>query len=275
VSVVVPALDEGRALGATLLALQQLRPPAQEIIVVDGGSRDRTRGVAREHGVRCIRGRRGRATQMNRGARAATGDLLWFVHADTHVPEGGVASIRAALDDPGTVLGGFSPRIVSEAAPGRTLHFMSANNWAKTFYGPLVGRPVSFARGLRCLFGDQAMFCRRADFWRSGGFDEDLPLMEDADLCLRMHMSGPAPGAAAAPPQRGLLPPRRRRGRVRMLPDAVRTSGRRIESMGCGLYATYVHARLGLGWYLCRDAERPATLRRLCKKYYPDTRNAR
>ena len=103
-----------------------------------------------------------------------------------------------ALADPGTVLGGFSPRIVSEAAPGRTLRFMSANNWAKTFYGPLVGRPVSFARGLRCLFGDQAMFCRRADFWRSGGFDEDLPLMEDADLCLRMHMSGPRPGAAGA-----------------------------------------------------------------------------
>ena len=55
-----------------------------------------------------------------------------------------------------------------------------------------------------------------------------------------------------------------------MLPGVVRTSGRRIEAMGRPLYATFVHARIGLGWYLSPDAERPARLRQLCALYYPD-----
>ena len=51
-------------------------------------------------------------------------------------------------------------------------------------------------RGLRCLFGDQTLFCRAADFYSVGGFAERLPIMEDADLCLRLHLAGPAAYAA-------------------------------------------------------------------------------
>ena len=69
---------------------------------------------------------------------------------------------------------------------------MSAHNVAKTFYAPLLFRPLSFARGLRVLFGDQAMFVRAEEFRRVGGFDEALPIMEDADLCVRLHDAGPA-----------------------------------------------------------------------------------
>ena len=70
------------------------------------------------------------------------------------------------------------------------LRFFSANNTLKSYYGPLLLRPLSFLRGLRCLFGDQTMFCRAADFRRVGGFDGRLPIMEDADLCIRLHMAG-------------------------------------------------------------------------------------
>lgn len=271
-SVVVPALNESRALGATLLALQRMAPAPREIIVVDGGSEDETRRVAAKHGVRCIRGRRGRAKQMNDGARKASGDLLWFVHADTLVPACGVECIRATMACSDTVLGGFYPRIFSGSDTRRTLWFMSVNNWAKTFYGPLLLRPLSFARGMRCLFGDQAMFCRRSDFWRCGGFSEELPLMEDADLCVRMHMVGPGPnitrsggGDAVGSPSE-----RPRRGRIRMVPRAVHTSGRRIEAMGCPFRATYIHARIGLSWWFTPAADRPDRLQRLKACLYRD-----
>ncbi len=52
-------------------------------------------------------------------------------------------------------------------------------------------------RGLRCLFGDQTLFCRASDLWRVGGFDGSLPIMEDADLCIRMHEAGPDASAPA------------------------------------------------------------------------------
>jgi len=72
----------------------------------------------------------------------------------------------------------------------KTFWGMSLHNVLKTYYAPLLLRPVSFFRGLRCLFGDQAMFVDAACFRSVGGFDESLPIMEDADLCVRMHESG-------------------------------------------------------------------------------------
>jgi GT2 family glycosyltransferase len=63
---------------------------------------------------------------------------------------------------------------------------ISLHNYLKTYYAPLLFRPHLFFRGLRLLFGDQVMFCRRADFWDCGGFNEALPIMEDGDLCLRL-----------------------------------------------------------------------------------------
>ena len=66
----------------------------------------------------------------------------------------------------------------------------SLHNVLKTYYTPLLVKPLSFYRGLRCLFGDQAMFADAACFRSVSGFDEALPIMEDADLCLRLHESG-------------------------------------------------------------------------------------
>ncbi|KAL4451511.1 hypothetical protein ABPG75_007173 [Micractinium tetrahymenae] len=257
VSTIVPVLNEEAGLEATLRYLQQeLHPPAQEIIVVDGGSTDRTVQVARRCGVRVVAAGRGRARQMNAGAAVARGkvlgrlvqqiggiagavlscccDVLVFVHADTRPPPSLLPEALAALRRPQVVLGGFRPVIEHE---GKPLRFFSANNTLKTYYGPLLLRPISFLRGLRCLFGDQTLFCRAADFRRVGGYDSRLPIMEDADLCIRLHMAGPA----ARPGRRGQV--------VQVTSVPNRTSGRRLASWG-SLHATAVHVLIGLSWYV-------------------------
>ena len=82
--------------------------------------------------------------------------------------------------------------------------------------------------------GDQVQFCRQKDFKAVGGFNPELIIMEDADLCIRMHMEARGDG---------------RRGRVKMLPSLVQTSGRRINSWG-PLRSTWIQFRIALQWYL-------------------------
>ena len=95
ISVVIPALDEERALPVTLAAVAAQVPAAAEVIVVDGGSRDATQAIARTAGARVIEAPRGRACQMNLGARSARGEWLLFLHADTILPAGALATISA------------------------------------------------------------------------------------------------------------------------------------------------------------------------------------
>jgi len=231
VSIIVPVLNESKIIEQTLKYLKLLSPSPFEIIVVDGGSTDRTVPLAKRQGVKVVRGPRGRGAQMNAGAAAARGDILCFLHADTLPPLNLVEQARGALSQPGVVLGGFFP-IIQDS--DRVLWFSSLHNAASTWYAPLLFRPLSFCRGLRLLFGDQAMFCRADRFRAVGGFNPELIIMEDADLCIRMHNEGPGDG---------------RRGRVRMLPSAVVTSGRRIGDWGA-LRSTWIHFRIALQWYL-------------------------
>src|SRR5258708_378178 len=109
VAIVVPTLNEestiARTLPAALAALAALdalaprEPPAagSELVVADGGSRDRTVAVARALGARVVAGPAGRGGQLNRGAAATTAEILLFLHADTTLPEGALAAIRAAI----------------------------------------------------------------------------------------------------------------------------------------------------------------------------------
>ena len=98
-------------------------------------------------------------------------------------------------------------------------------------------------RGIRCLFGDQTLFCRAADFKAVGGFQNDLPIMEDVDLCIRMHEAGTIVNAHES--HHG----HNRRGRVSMVMNPVNeTSGRRLSDWGA-LRATYVHFYIALRWY--------------------------
>jgi rSAM/selenodomain-associated transferase 2 len=172
-SIVIPVLDEAANLAALLPEVRAQEPDA-EVIVVDGGSRDGSPDVAARHaGVRLITARRGRATQQNAGARAAHGDVLLFLHADTRLPTGAGAAIRAALADPRVVAGRFDVRFDTARPILRVVAFFMNHR--------------SRLSGIST--GDQAIFVRRQVFTAVGGFP-DIPLMEDVELTRRLKRRG-------------------------------------------------------------------------------------
>ncbi|WPP49596.1 TIGR04283 family arsenosugar biosynthesis glycosyltransferase [Catalinimonas niigatensis] len=188
-SVIIPTINEENYLEETLQCLQNTTPKAYEIIVVDGGSTDQTLSIASRFPVKIINSSQtGRAAQMNAGAAVAQGNHLCFLHADTLVPRDFVLRIRQTLENPRLVLGGF---VSIMRGKERTRWFTSWLNYIKTHLGPLIYRPYRYLfQGLRLLFGDQVMFCRRDDFMLISGFDETLPIMEEADFCLRINKLG-------------------------------------------------------------------------------------
>ena len=189
VSIVIPTLNEGRGLARTLRYLTILEPPAKEIIIVDGGSTDDTVGIARSTPlptpVTILHSKQARrSTQMNLGAEHASGDMLCFVHGDTLIPDDLIRIVAATLEDSEVVGGGFISLMVGQTTRWST----SLHNALKTYYAPLFFRPFLFFKGLRVLFGDQAIFCRRQDFLDCGGFDSSLNIMEEADLGVRPRL---------------------------------------------------------------------------------------
>lgn len=188
-SIIIPTLNEATSLPATLNNVIMLAPKAHEIIVVDGGSTDDTLKVAQQYAVKILQTDIPcRALQMNTGAQTATGDYLCFLHADTLVPKNMVTIIRQTLYDKKLVLAGFTSTM---KGPKKIRYFTSFLNFTKTYFVPLLYRPHRFfLNGLRLLFGDQVMFCRKKDFWAIGGFNDQITIMEEADLCLRMNQLG-------------------------------------------------------------------------------------
>lgn len=171
-SIVVPALDEAANLQRLLPDLAA-RCPGAEVIVADGGSRDATASIARDAGARVVEAPRGRARQMNAGARAASGDVLLFLHADTVLPDGAVDAIAAALADARVVGGRFDVRFTSPRWP---FHMIAALMNARSRWSGIST-------------GDQGIFVRRAAFDALGGYP-DIPLMEDIELTTRLKRAG-------------------------------------------------------------------------------------
>lgn len=172
ISIVIPVLNEALLLDRLLQGLRRFRTDL-EMIVVDGGSTDETPSIAGAGGAIVIRAPRGRALQMNAGARIAHGRVLWFLHADLEVPLNAVEQIQTALSSPGVVGGCFRLRF-----PRREWIYRvgdSLGNLGVTVFG--------FA------LGDHGIFCRRDLFVRIGGY-RDLPILEDADLYRRLHRQG-------------------------------------------------------------------------------------
>ena len=166
-------LNEERVIAATLRALRRGAPDA-EIIAVDGGSGDQSVALARTLADRVIAGPRGRARQMNAGARAAgPGDALAFVHADTIVPPDFARQIDTALMDAAVVGGRFDVELEDPSPVYR-----------------MLGRLISTrSRVMRSATGDQAIFVRRETFTRLGGFRE-IDLCEDVDFARRLRGAG-------------------------------------------------------------------------------------
>jgi rSAM/selenodomain-associated transferase 2 len=170
-SIIIPALNEAHAIGATLDAVAQVRGVV-ETIVVDGGSVDDTVLIARERGARLIKSERGRGAQMHAGACAARGEALWFLHADTLPPVEAVELIVEALKEPAVVGGNFDVRFDGAESAARFL----------TWLYPRL-------RKLGLCYGDSAVFVRRDVYKRVGGF-EPFPIFEDLDLIGKLRRRG-------------------------------------------------------------------------------------
>jgi rSAM/selenodomain-associated transferase 2 len=162
-SIIVPVLNESLSLPECLKALQSFRGQA-EIIVSDGGSTDDTVMIAAELADRVVRNRKGRAFQMNAGARQAQGEVLLFLHADTTLPDHALALIEQRLAQGGQ-WGRFDIRLRGRPVMLKLIAFMM--NWRSRLTGIATG--------------DQAIFVSRQAFFTVGGYPE-IALMEDIAL---------------------------------------------------------------------------------------------
>jgi rSAM/selenodomain-associated transferase 2 len=180
ISIIVPVLNEAAGIEPALQALQPLRARGHEVIVVDGGSDDATIRLVGQAADRIVEAPRGRAPQMNAGARAACGDVLLFLHADTRLPRDADRLLLEGLRKSTRCWGRFDVRIDSAS--------------------PLL-RLVSAMMSLRSRLtgictGDQAIFVAADAFARIGGY-APLALMEDIALSARLRRCG-APLAIAS-----------------------------------------------------------------------------
>lgn len=216
ISIIIPVLNEAATIQETLTRFENASEV--EVIVVDGGSRDDTVAIAMRVGkaiakslrIEVISAAAGRASQMNAGAAVATGDILLFLHADTHLPTSFDTLVRQALQNAGTVAGAFELRIDAQLRGLRLVE-------------KLVNMRSHF---LSMPYGDQAIFLKAATFHDLGGFP-DLPIMEDFELMLGL----------------------RRQGRITIVPAPVVTSGRRWQKLGV-VKTTLINQLIIAGYFL-------------------------
>ena len=189
-------------------AVVSARVPGVDLVVVDGGSLDGTRERAVLAGARVIVGERGRARQLRRGVEATRGEVVLLLHADSRLPPGWAEAVRESLADGRVAGGAFRLRFDETGAVFRVLE------WGVRLRVALFGLP----------YGDQALFVRRRVLEDLGGIP-DVRFMEDLDLVKAIKT----------------------RGRLRVLPLPVVTSGRRYRQSGV-LRTVLLHGLAVLAW---------------------------
>ena len=222
-SVIIPALNEEANIHK---AIHSARSEEAEIIVVDGGSRDRTAARALEKGVKVLRGPPGRARQQNLGALACHGGILLFLHADTVLPKNYIHLIFDTLMDPRVIAGGFRFR-TDAVHPFMKVIEASVDIRSRLFQLP---------------YGDQGLFTRKSIFTAVKGFPE-VPVAEDLLFV------------------RGL----RRIGRIKIAPAYATTSARRWHKLGL-LRTTFFNILILSGCFLGLSPERLTFIHRLSMK---------
>jgi rSAM/selenodomain-associated transferase 2 len=219
-SIIVPVLDEEAGIAGALGALAALRARGAEIIVSDGGSRDRTVELARAASDRVVAARRGRAAQMNAGAAAARGEVFLFLHADTLLPADADRLIIGGLDRSKRCWGRFDVAIEGEHA-----------------LLPIIASLMNLRSRLTGIAtGDQAIFVTREAFAAVGGVAE-IALMEDIEISRRL----------------------KRLSRPLCISARAVTSGRRWERQGV-LRTILLMWRLRLAFFFGADPARLAYL---------------
>jgi len=194
---------------------------AAEIVVSDGGSTDATVDIAKQAGATAIASECLRARQMNRAAETTSADILLFLHGDTLLPHDAAQSVRSAIEM-GYPFGGFRLRFLERSRRLAAVAAMINIRSAMT----------------RCPWGDQAQFVARERFLAAGGFRE-IPIMEDYDFAVRM----------------------KRLGETILLPQYVRTSGRRFLTKGI-VATTATNWRIVVSYRLGADPARLASIYR-------------
>jgi rSAM/selenodomain-associated transferase 2 len=175
ISVIIPTLNEEKSLHHALTNLLQQDPPPQEIIVVDGGSIDRTIEIAERYStVMILRTSSMIPLQKNLGAAAATGEVLLFLHADCELQEGAIAEMLHYINDTSLAGGAFRFGILDGKSTLDWL-LMQTGSWNARISG--------------IYLGDHGIFCRKKIFHEIGGFPE-VPIMYEFDFMKRLHKSG-------------------------------------------------------------------------------------
>ncbi|WP_036483713.1 TIGR04283 family arsenosugar biosynthesis glycosyltransferase [Myxosarcina sp. GI1] len=208
ISIIIPVLNEEAIIAQTLKRLQA--SDDVELIVVDGGSQDRTVEIARQMNIRAIAAEPNRASQMNAGAAIAKGNFLLFLHADSQLPSNYAKLVRQSLAQTKVIAGAFELAIDAESKALRLVETMVKLR----------------SRFLQLPYGDQAIFIRKQAFIDIGGY-ANLPIMEDFEFISRL----------------------KHRGKIAIAPAAVVTSARRWQKLGV-FKTTLVNQLIIIGYFL-------------------------
>ncbi len=190
ISIIIPTLNEEDNITHLPKALKE---KVGEILIIDGGSQDKTVKIAKEKGFEVVVASPGRASQLNIGANCCRGSVLLFLHADTQLPHDFETSVIEALNIKDVTVGAFSLAI-RNSTPSLTFIAHCAN---------------LRSRHLQLPYGDQALFLTKRHFLQLGQFPL-LPILEDYTFIKKA----------------------KKHGKIHTLPQKVTTSSRRWERLG-------------------------------------------